>query len=139
MHTLAWLVPALLLLLRSDAPLHHLQPAAAGRLGFQGMCHPPAVVLQAWMYWNKAERTACVAFRGTEQGQWQDILTDLHLVPAPLDTESVAAAHRHDSLGEVSQPEADGEGTMDKILRAVEEAKQQKEEAKVGGWVVCLR
>ena len=26
---------------------------------------------QAWLYWNKRERTACVAFRGTEQGQWK--------------------------------------------------------------------
>lgn len=47
---------------------------------------------QAYVYWNSRRRQACVAFRGTEQGAWRDILTDLHLVPAPLDPERVAAA-----------------------------------------------
>jgi hypothetical protein len=28
-------------------------------------------LLQAWLYWNKAECTVVVAFRGTEQGKWK--------------------------------------------------------------------
>lgn len=50
----------------------------------------PAV--QAYLYWNRQQRQVCVAFRGTEQGKWRDILTDLHLVPAPLDPDRVAEA-----------------------------------------------
>lgn len=36
-----------------------------------------------------------MAFRGTEQGSWRDILTDLHLVPAPMDPDRVATAPMH--------------------------------------------
>lgn len=68
---------------------------------------------------------ACVAFRGTEQGKWQDILTDLHLVPAPLDPESVAAAPRNAALAEVSQS-PDEPGRLRQILSAVEQAKQRQ-------------
>lgn len=80
---------------------------------------------QAWVYWNRVERMACVAFRGTEQGKWQDILTDLHLVPAPLDPESVAAAPRNAALAEVSQS-PDEPGRLRQILSAVEQAKQRQ-------------
>ena len=59
---------------------------------------------QCWLYWSASSRTACLAFRGTEQGKWRDILTDLHLVPAPLDPERVAEAGRRTGAG------AGGEG-----------------------------
>lgn len=65
-----------------------LQPPAGRTLSH------PCLFPQAWIYWNPGQREACVAFRGTEQGKWKDILTDLHLVPAPLDPERVAAAPR---------------------------------------------
>ncbi len=31
----------------------------------------PTTDTQAWMFWNPAERTVCVAFRGTEQTKWK--------------------------------------------------------------------
>lgn len=39
---------------------------------------------QAWLYCNWAQRSACLAFRGTEQDKWRDLITDLHLVRRPL-------------------------------------------------------
>lgn len=45
---------------------------------------------QAWILWNNEEGIACVAFRGTEQAKWKDLLTDVSLVPATLDPERVA-------------------------------------------------
>ena len=31
----------------------------------------PASDTQAWVFWNPAARTVCVAFRGTEQTKWK--------------------------------------------------------------------
>ncbi|KAI7836015.1 hypothetical protein COHA_010099 [Chlorella ohadii] len=45
---------------------------------------------QAWLFWNPESRSLCIAFRGTEQAKWKDILTDLLLVPASLDPEGLA-------------------------------------------------
>ncbi|PRW20266.1 alpha beta-hydrolase isoform A [Chlorella sorokiniana] len=45
---------------------------------------------QAWLFWNPGTRSLCIAFRGTEQAKWKDILTDLLLVPASLDPEGLA-------------------------------------------------
>lgn len=80
--------------------LHRAQPApsTAPRPAPLSLRH------QAWLYWNPGRRSVCVAFRGTEQGKWRDILTDLHLVPAPLDPERVAAAPRSAALAEASAP-----------------------------------
>ena len=50
----------------------------------------PATDTQAWLFWNPGARQLCLAFRGTEQAKWQDILTDLSLVPASLDPEGIA-------------------------------------------------
>ena len=49
---------------------------------------------QAWVFWNHEARAACVAFRGTEQAKWKDILVDLSLVPSPLNPERVRDAPR---------------------------------------------
>ena len=50
----------------------------------------PATDTQAWLYWNRGARQLCLAVRGTEQAKWQDILTDLSLIPASLDPEGIA-------------------------------------------------
>ena len=44
------------------------------------------------MFANVAQRTAVVAFRGTEQTKWKDVLTDLSLVPASFDPEGINLA-----------------------------------------------
>lgn len=49
----------------------------------------PVADTQAWLLWNAEARTAVVAFRGTEQDRFQDVLTDLDLTPAALDPEGV--------------------------------------------------
>ncbi|KAL4452452.1 hypothetical protein ABPG75_008114 [Micractinium tetrahymenae] len=79
---------------------------------------------EAWVYWNEEQGAACVAFRGTEQGKWRDILTDLHLVPAPLDPTRVAEAPKEAALAEVSQPPEEP-GRLSRILSTVEQAKAQ--------------
>lgn len=77
--------------------------------------HRPLFQRQAWLYWNPRQRSMCVAFRGTEQGKWRDILTDLHLVPAPLDPERMAAAPRSAALAEASAP-AQAPSRLNRIL-----------------------
>ncbi|PSC72147.1 Phospholipase A(1) chloroplastic [Micractinium conductrix] len=79
---------------------------------------------QVWLHWNRDRREACLAFRGTEQDAWKDYLTDLHLVPAPLDPDRVAAAPHHAELGQVSAPPREP-GTLERILSNVEAAKEQ--------------
>lgn len=44
---------------------------------------------QVWVYWNRPARKCVVAFRGTEQTKWKDVLTDVSLVPTSLDPEGV--------------------------------------------------
>ena len=36
---------------------------------------------------NRDTRHVCVAWRGTEQSKWQDVLTDLSLLPAAFTAE----------------------------------------------------
>lgn len=59
----------------------------------------PAADTQAWLLWNEAQRTAVVAFRGTEQDRFQDVLTDLELKPAALDPEGVGVKVESDDEG----------------------------------------
>ncbi|EFN50817.1 hypothetical protein CHLNCDRAFT_141758 [Chlorella variabilis] len=69
----------------------------------------PETDTQVWIFWNPATRRVCVAFRGTEQTKWKDILTDLSLVPASLDPEGVPdpsqqAWRRRDAAGQAASP-----------------------------------
>ena len=36
---------------------------------------------QAWVFWDKQSKEIVVAFRGTEQTEWKDVLSDLNLLP----------------------------------------------------------
>lgn len=45
----------------------------------------PISETQAWLFWNPQAKTVVVSFRGTEQDQLKDILTDLSLIPADLE------------------------------------------------------
>ena len=47
----------------------------------------PESSTQAWLFTNPAERQLIVAFRGTEQTDWKDIVTDINLVPSSLEPE----------------------------------------------------
>ena len=48
---------------------------------------PPPSVPQVWLYRNQASREVIMAFRGTEQVKWKDIVTDLNLTPCSLNAE----------------------------------------------------
>ena len=39
---------------------------------------------QVWIFWDKSRKEVCVSFRGTEQTEWRDILSDLNLVPTDV-------------------------------------------------------
>ena len=45
--------------------------------------------MQMWLLWNAAVRSLVIAFRGTEQVKWKDIMTDLSFQPAPFNPERV--------------------------------------------------
>lgn len=55
----------------------------------------PLPPLQAWVYWSLGQRQLCIAFRGTEQDNWRDYLTDISLAPALLDPEAVPSLPLH--------------------------------------------
>lgn len=40
---------------------------------------------QAWIFWNQDTRRVVVSFRGTEQTQWKDLMTDANLFPTKID------------------------------------------------------
>lgn len=48
------------------------------------------VCMQVWVLINRETRHVCVAWRGTEQSKWQDMLTDLSLLPAAFTAERAA-------------------------------------------------
>ena len=45
--------------------------------------------MQMWLLWNAAVKSLVVAFRGTEQVKWKDMMTDLSFQPAPFNPERV--------------------------------------------------
>ena len=45
--------------------------------------------LQVWLLQNAAVRSLVIAFRGTEQVKWKDMVTDLSFQPAPFNPERV--------------------------------------------------
>ena len=45
---------------------------------------------QCWVFWSVQKKKIVVAFRGTEQDRFKDVLTDLELTPAALDPEGGA-------------------------------------------------
>ncbi|KAL4420729.1 hypothetical protein ABPG75_010385 [Micractinium tetrahymenae] len=67
-----------------------LEPAANALFDPIAYVDNPRTDTQAWVFWNPERRHVCVAFRGTEQVKWKDILTDLRLAPVSLDPEGVA-------------------------------------------------
>lgn len=83
-----------------ENPWRELQQLS-GLDGSHEFLHPVAFIentlsdSQAWLYWNPGARSACIAFRGTEQAKWKDILTDLSLVPASLNPERVKEATKN--------------------------------------------
>ena len=45
--------------------------------------------MQLWLLWNAAVKSLVIAFRGTEQVKWKDLMTDLSFQPAPFNPERV--------------------------------------------------
>lgn len=70
----------------------------------------------------------CLAWRGTEQTKWQDILTDLSLLPAAFDAERTGDAVQSDKLGKV----------MDKVKVRVCVCSIYTSYACVCVWYVCV-
>lgn len=48
---------------------------------------------QAWVWWNQEDREVIFAFRGTEQTQWKDLLTDVKVLPTSVNAEGVTDIH----------------------------------------------
>jgi hypothetical protein len=68
----------------------------------------PLSETQAWLFWNPQAKTVVVSFRGTEQDQLKDILTDLSLIPADL--EDVLGPQTAGTAGVVKDGSAGEEG-----------------------------
>lgn len=45
--------------------------------------------MQVWLLWNAAVRSLVIAFRGTKEVKWKDMVTDLSFQPAPFNPERV--------------------------------------------------
>lgn len=45
----------------------------------------PDLDSQAWIFWNQDTQRLVVAFRGTEQTQWKDLMTDANLFPTKIE------------------------------------------------------
>lgn len=76
---------------------------------------------QVWLFWSRARRQVVVAFRGTEQSSWKDILTDISLTPVALHTQRMADSPRSIPLAELSAEP----GPVTRMLNSVERAKEE--------------
>ena len=56
---------------------------------------------QAWIWWNNVAQEIVVAFRGTEQTQWKDLLTDVKVMPTTLNAEGVTTMNLFANNSEV--------------------------------------
>ena len=53
---------------------------------------------QVWVFRNVGLRCLCIAFRGTEQVKWKDLVTDLSFQPAAFNPERVLESGSSHSL-----------------------------------------
>ena len=53
---------------------------------------------QVWVFRNASLRCLCIAFRGTEQVKWKDLVTDLSFQPAAFNPERVLESGSSHSL-----------------------------------------
>lgn len=59
---------------------------------------------QAWIFWNTTKKRIVVAFRGTEQTEFKDLLTDASLIPSRIAAEDGTLAPSNQSMDEQSDP-----------------------------------
>ncbi|KAI8110030.1 hypothetical protein M9435_001710 [Picochlorum sp. BPE23] len=59
---------------------------------------------QAWIFWNTTNKRIVVAFRGTEQTEFKDLLTDASLIPSRIAAEDGRLAPSNQSMDEQSDP-----------------------------------
>jgi hypothetical protein len=76
---------------------------------------------QVWIFWAPHARVLVVAFRGTEQDRWRDVLTDISMSPLPLNTGKLGELPRTLPLAELSSEP----GTLENVLNKVERAKRE--------------
>ncbi len=55
-----------------------------------------------WLWWNNEAKELIVAFRGTEQTQWKDLLTDVRVLPTSINEEGVKDIHLLANKNEVT-------------------------------------
>jgi hypothetical protein len=75
---------------------------------------------QLWAYWNYDEKVLCISFRGTEQDQWQDLLTDITLTPIGLDIRKITDCSDSDSLIKAEDQDDDDDSwfSVNKVAEA---------------------
>ena len=61
------------------------------------------VWVQLWVFCNREKRCVVLAWRGTEQLKWKDLLTDVRLTPTAFNVERVWGGGRSDASDEVSK------------------------------------
>ncbi|QDZ19263.1 putative lipase [Chloropicon primus] len=78
-----------------QAPLLHMnfKPAC--------FCTNEVTDTQAWIWWNEPAKEVLVSFRGTEQTQWKDLLTDVKVLPTSVNLEGVKNVHIFANSSEV--------------------------------------
>lgn len=59
---------------------------------------------QVWIFWNMTKKSIVVAFRGTEQTEFKDLLTDASLIPSRIVTEDGRMTYSDESIDEQSDP-----------------------------------
>lgn len=59
------------------------------------------VWVQLWVFCNREKRCVVLAWRGTEQLKWKDLLTDVRLTPTAFNVERVWDGGRSDEVSEV--------------------------------------
>ena len=83
----------------------------------------PITDTELWFFINRAQRQLVIAFRGTVQDSWKDLLTDIQFTPINLDSRHLKDSPRHAHIGKLSAEP----GSISKVMETVAQAKNEVE------------
>lgn len=107
------------------ALLEEAAPSALSQPPLSPLCFidEPETDSQVWVFANIQHRTLCIAFRGTEQDSWRDMLTDISMAPALVEPGKIPELCNHSGLAATAKQPS----LMQDLMKRLKSARKQLE------------
>lgn len=89
----------------------------------------PDTDTQLWFFLNRTQRQIVIAFRGTEQDSYKDLLTDLQFTPINLESRHLTDSPRHANWAKLSAEPGSITKVMDTVVQAKKDIELRKKVA----------